>query len=274
MKKKTFVFYGSWLNVISELPPDVQLEIYQATAEYAINGNLVELKPMAKIAFTFIKQDIDRDTDKYMSIVERNRENGKKGGKYGKLGGRPKKSETPKNPQRGFQNPKNPIDNDNDNDLNIDDGLNIPPNPLKGDSSIISATSDSDFQSLTHQEEGKRKKVAEKKEKFDFRKSLLRLGISEKLVDDWLIVRKNKRMSNTQTAFERIKIELEKSAFSFDDSVRIAIEKSWGGFKHEWLINQLNETNKKFSSTSKKRNLENFASNIEQGIARAEARKD
>ncbi len=80
MAKDSFVFYKSWNNVISGLPTDVQLEIYHAITEYAINGNLVELKPLAKVAFAFIKQDIDRDTEKYMSKANANRENGKKGG--------------------------------------------------------------------------------------------------------------------------------------------------------------------------------------------------
>ena len=115
MGKGSFVFYESWLNVISDLPEDVQLEVYQATAEYAIRGNLTELKPMAKVAFAFIKQDIDRDAEKYMSIVERNRKNGQLGAKYGKLGGRPKKEKPPKTPHGVLKTPKTP-DNDNDND--------------------------------------------------------------------------------------------------------------------------------------------------------------
>ncbi|MBS9774738.1 MAG: hypothetical protein KGV59_06240 [Tenacibaculum sp.] len=112
MKRDSFVFYKSWLNVIKDLPKDVQLEIYHAIMEYAINGNLVELKPMAKVAFAFIKQDIDRDTEKYISIVERNRENGKKGG-------RPKTQKT----QVVIEKPKK-ADNDNNNSNNNGDFSN------------------------------------------------------------------------------------------------------------------------------------------------------
>ena len=81
MKKETFLFYADWLNVIRDLPSEVQLEVYQAIAEYAIYGNLTELKPLAKVAFGFVKQTIDRDTQKYISISEKRSEAGKRGGR-------------------------------------------------------------------------------------------------------------------------------------------------------------------------------------------------
>ena len=81
MKKETFLFYADWLNVIRDLPSEVQLEVYQAITEYAIYGNLIELKPLAKVAFGFVKQTIDRDTQKYISISEKRSEAGKKGGR-------------------------------------------------------------------------------------------------------------------------------------------------------------------------------------------------
>ena len=81
MERETFVFYKDWLNVIRDLPSEVQLEVYQAITEYAIYGNLIELKPLAKVAFGFVKQTIDRDTQKYVSIKEKRKEAGAKGGR-------------------------------------------------------------------------------------------------------------------------------------------------------------------------------------------------
>ena len=91
MERNSFIFYKGWREAIKDLPDDVRLEIYESIIEYATTGNLRGLKPMANIAFNFIKIDIDRDTEKYMSIVERNKSNGSKGG-------RPK-SENPKEPK-------------------------------------------------------------------------------------------------------------------------------------------------------------------------------
>lgn len=103
MNKSSFVFYKDWKKAIECLPDDIRLEIYESIIEYATTGDLRGLKPMANVAFNFIKTDIDRDTEKYMSVIERNKHNGNKGG-------RPKKN--PNNPV-GFletqRNPKNPI---------------------------------------------------------------------------------------------------------------------------------------------------------------------
>lgn len=110
--KQTFIFYRDWSDVISNFDTDVQLEIYQSIVEYAFNGSIIEMQPTTKIAFGFIKPQIDRDTEKYNAIVERNRENGK-------FGGRPKK---PNKPNGLFGNPKN-LDNDNDND-NVNENEN------------------------------------------------------------------------------------------------------------------------------------------------------
>ena len=79
MERNSFIFYKGWREAIKDLPDDVRLEIYESIIEYATTGNLRGLKPMANIAFNFIKIDIDRDTEKYMSIVERNKSNGSKG---------------------------------------------------------------------------------------------------------------------------------------------------------------------------------------------------
>ncbi|MGC4244536.1 MAG: DUF6291 domain-containing protein [Herbaspirillum sp.] len=78
-EKNSFVFYKDWANVIKGLPEEVRLDVYDAVIEYAISGKLSVLKPMAQIAFGFIKQTIDRDTEKYMLIKNKRSESGKKG---------------------------------------------------------------------------------------------------------------------------------------------------------------------------------------------------
>lgn len=73
--------------------------------------------------------------------------------------------------------------------------------------------------------------------KFDFKNSLISLGVEEKIVSDWLTVRKNKKASNTETAFNSIKKEIEKSCRPANECIKIAVEKSWRGFEAEWLEN-------------------------------------
>ena len=124
MKKETFLFYADWLNVIRDLPSEVQLEVYQAIAEYAIYGNLIELKPLAKVAFGFVKQTIDRDTQKYISISEKRSEAGKKGGRRLKDNELEESNENQKKQLLSEKSKKsncslNDNDNVNDNDISF-----------------------------------------------------------------------------------------------------------------------------------------------------------
>ena len=55
-------------------------------------------------------------------------------------------------------------------------------------------------------------------------------------------VRKEKKASNTETAFNSIKKEIEKSNIAPNEYIKLAVEKSWKGFKAEW-VNNLNINN-------------------------------
>lgn len=130
MDRKTFVFYKEWKVAVKDLPDTIRLELYEGIMEYAFAGNIPELSPMAQIAFNFVKPSIDRDTDKYMSIADRNKANGANGGRPKKQTqgnpenptGFPETQENPQNPV-GFSetqgNPKNLVNvYDNDNNIN------------------------------------------------------------------------------------------------------------------------------------------------------------
>lgn len=77
----------------------------------------------------------------------------------------------------------------------------------------------------------------EKDVRFDFKKSLLEIGVSPQVAEDWLKVRKAKKAANTETAFKRIQKEIELSGLSADECITIAVERSWQGFKAEWICN-------------------------------------
>lgn len=77
----------------------------------------------------------------------------------------------------------------------------------------------------------------EKDVRFDFKKSLLEIGVSPQVAEDWLKVRKAKKAANTETAFKRIQHEIQLSGLSADECITIAVERSWQGFKAEWLSN-------------------------------------
>lgn len=78
-KKKSFIFNVEWQEILLDYPAEVRLEVYDAIIEYVATGTLSELKPMAKMAFSFIKKEIDYNTNKYNDIVAKRSEAGKKG---------------------------------------------------------------------------------------------------------------------------------------------------------------------------------------------------
>lgn len=69
---------------------------------------------------------------------------------------------------------------------------------------------------------------------FDFKNSLVQLGIDEELVKDFMLVRNKKKSTNTSTAFNRLKNQLEISGLQFNDAIRFSIERSWTTFEYDW----------------------------------------
>jgi len=69
---------------------------------------------------------------------------------------------------------------------------------------------------------------------FSFYHYLINLGCNKQLVSDWIKVRKNKRLTNTETALKKFITQVEKSGYSIDEVLEKCIEKSWGGFESDW----------------------------------------
>ena len=85
---------------------------------------MIELKPLAKVAFVFVKQTIDRDTQKYISISEKRSEAGKRGGRPLKNNELEESNEKQKKQLLSEKSkksncPLNDNDNVNDNDISF-----------------------------------------------------------------------------------------------------------------------------------------------------------
>lgn len=63
------------MESLLEYPAEVRLEVYEAAIRYALSGTLSELKPLSRMAFSFIKRQIDYDNEKYNEICKRNKKN-------------------------------------------------------------------------------------------------------------------------------------------------------------------------------------------------------
>ena len=71
----------------------------------------------------------------------------------------------------------------------------------------------------------------------------------EKLVDDFLLVRKTKNATNSETALNGLIEECKKHNFDISEAVKICIDRDWKGFKVEWVKN-LEQKNKQNGHTN------------------------
>jgi hypothetical protein len=76
------------------------------------------------------------------------------------------------------------------------------------------------------------------KKKFNFKQALIDIGIDENVANEWMEVRKNKKATNSQTAFNAIKKQIELSGASANECITLAVEHSWSGFKVEWYSSE------------------------------------
>lgn len=93
--RDSMVFYRNFRDALAKLPPDIRLEAYEQIFAYAFDDE----DPSDSIAGAVVQMvvpQIDKNNKRY--------EDGKKGGQYGALGGRPKKNPT-ETPEKPLENP-------------------------------------------------------------------------------------------------------------------------------------------------------------------------
>jgi len=84
--KKSFILYCDLIHTVNELPDDKAGELFKHILSYVNDENPVTDDLITKIAFQPIKQQLKRDLKKYEGYIDKQRENGAKGG-------RPKKTQ-------------------------------------------------------------------------------------------------------------------------------------------------------------------------------------
>lgn len=78
--KDNFLFNCRWRAAVRDLAPELRLEIYEAVMDYAQSGVVPEMSDVAMVAFSFIRQDIDRQRDNYEEVCRKRQAGGRKGG--------------------------------------------------------------------------------------------------------------------------------------------------------------------------------------------------
>lgn len=79
--------------------------------------------------------------------------------------------------------------------------------------------------------------------KFNAIAFLCSLGYDENLVKEWFEVRKLKKLKNTETALNGFNSEVLKTRKPINEVLKICVERSWGGFKSEWLKDKTDISN-------------------------------
>lgn len=59
---RNFTFSKKWYDILKGYPKELQYAIYVAVLEYVFSGVCVEMEPVVRMAFDFIKYDIDERT--------------------------------------------------------------------------------------------------------------------------------------------------------------------------------------------------------------------
>lgn len=164
----------------------------------------------------WVHSRIEFEIKEYQSKADANRENGKKGG-------RPKKnhSQKPKENPSGFDSLKNKTQVVSETEPNSNPNISLtnkPINPLTNEP-IINIDSD-------------------KPKRFDFKKALIDKGGFTDLVEAFMAIRKTKKATNSEKAFELFMTNVGKSNKSLNQILEICVQRDWKGFDPSWLQNQ------------------------------------
>lgn len=81
MDKNSFLIYLDYQEQFELLTDEQAGQLIKAIIKYEKTGEITKLEGMTKMAFSFIKTQLDRDREKYNKKCEKNKENGRKGGR-------------------------------------------------------------------------------------------------------------------------------------------------------------------------------------------------
>jgi len=81
MDKSSFLIYLDYEEQFNLLTDEQVGQLMRAIIKYEKTREIPQLDGVIKMAFSFIKTQLDRDREKYEARCEKNRENAKKGGR-------------------------------------------------------------------------------------------------------------------------------------------------------------------------------------------------
>lgn len=196
-EKKSILFYVDWGKTFNALPDDKAGQLVKHLCAFVNDDHPETDDVLINAVFANMQATLERDLDKWKAKSKKNSENALK--RWAK---------------------------DRPEDTTASD--RIKPNANNADKEIV-IDKDKVIDSVIV--------PLEKETKFIFKTALIKYGFKKELVEDWIKVRKTKRLTNTETAFNKFITQVEKSGKDINEILKICVEKSWGGFDSEWLTN-------------------------------------
>jgi hypothetical protein len=231
--KKSFVLYADLIHTVKKMPKEKQGELFMTILSYVNDENPIVEDLLIDLVFEPIKRQMKRDLNKYHISKEKRREAGRLAGLKS---GEARKVIVPET---------NQIQPIRTNGSKNEPNEHVTVNDTVNDTVTVTVTvNDTDTDILLEKET--KEDIVEaspKTKKFNFRKALFDYGFNQELVDEWLIVRKNKNASNTQTAFKAFITEIESRECNYNEMLVECVKNSWSGFKHVWIDNQKTNNN-------------------------------
>lgn len=100
MEKESFVLYSRYLENIEILSMEQRGVLFTAILRYVSDQSIPDMDGTTKMAFSFIRSQIDRDAEKYNQIRAKRSEGGKNGGRPRKSEENPEEPEAPSSPKK------------------------------------------------------------------------------------------------------------------------------------------------------------------------------
>jgi len=199
--KKSFVLYADWIHTVETLSDDEAGRLIKHVLRYVNDLNPISDDKIVNLAFAPMKQQFKRDLSRWETIRIKRSEAGKTSADK-----RKQNQQLPTHVESVQQSSTNPTVN-----VNVNDHVNVNVN----DNNIL----------------------LKKESKFEFKETMIQLGFDEKLISEWLMVRKTKKATNTSTALKSFLNQVKMTKKDKNEVLAICIENSWSGFKSEWLNN-------------------------------------
>lgn len=204
--RKSFLLHFDSLAVLEDLSDEQAGKLFKAIWRYHI-GAESDLDQITKIALAPFKAQFIRDSEKYEKVVKARSEAGKIGGKA--------KASKRKQKLANVTFAKQKV-------AKVTDSV----------SDSVSVSDSKNTKNVTPTASAPKAKKPKKAQSYDWPKPE---GVDQQHWDDWLQIRRAKRLPISKTVMDKIEREAGKINWSMAQVIEKCAQKPWAGFEASWL---------------------------------------